>query len=170
MMSMGAVPPVAFRRLTDHGVDVDVVVELGCRIGVLITNGSDAAVIDELRAAVRGDGVRLMLIAPSLRGVSDGDGVNVVVDHGLGEVSARSFDAVVLAPSVTGGLQLADNDDAIAFARQAFVDLKVLGMNGAARLVMARAGVVDDDGVVAIDAPLGIARFVRALRRRVTAL
>ena len=70
------------------------------------------------------------------------------------------FDAVVLAVSKAGAEELATNPAAINFIRDAYVHLKVIGCVKTAALLLEKAGIHQDEGVVSLDSNLGATPFI----------
>ncbi len=136
----------------------------GRKVGVLVTDGTDAALIDSLRAAVEKAGAQLQVVAPKIGGVAAKGGKRIEADHALSGGPSIFFDAVVVAPSADGAAILEKEAAAIDWLRDAFGHLKVIGVVGAAAPLLERAGIAPDDGVVAIDAGKGVNGFITAAK------
>jgi catalase len=136
----------------------------GRKIGVLVTDGTDAALLDSLRAAVEKAGAQLQVVAPKIGGVSAKGGKRIAADHQLAGGPSILFDAVVVAPSSDGAAMLGQEGAAIDWLRDAFGHLKVIGVVGAAAPLLNRAGVQVDAGVVAIDGGKGVNGFITAAK------
>jgi catalase len=140
---------------------------VGRKVGVLVSDGSDAGVVESLRAAIEEAGARVEVIAPKIGGArSDGGGGKAIVpDQFLAGAPSVLFDAVVLAPGEEGVVALVGDAAAIDFVRDAYGHLKVIGVTAAARPLLARAGATPDAGIVALDGEGGIAAFVAAAQK-----
>ncbi|MEO8603198.1 MAG: catalase-related domain-containing protein, partial [bacterium] len=136
----------------------------GRKVGVLITDGVDRALLDRLRSAVEKEGGSVEVIAPTVGGVSSADRKPIAVDHRLVAAPSIFYDAVVLAPSDAGAKALAGEAAAIDWLRDAFGHLKVIGHVPAAAPLLALAGVKTDAGVVAMGGPRDVAAFVTAAK------
>jgi catalase len=136
----------------------------GRKVGVLVTDGSDGALVQALKAAVEKAGAQLQVVAPKVGGARLKGGARLPADHQLAGGPSIFFDAVVLAPSPEGSAALASDASAIDWVRDAFGHLKVIGAVDAARPLFERAGVVPDEGVVAIQGPKGVAAFITAAK------
>ena len=79
------------------------------------------------------------------------------------------FDTAVLALSLDGAAMLAKEAAAVAFVHDAFAHLKVIGHLPAAKALMEKAGVVADDGVVAINSDNSTAFLSAAAKGRIWA-
>jgi catalase len=136
----------------------------GRKVGVLVTDGSDGALVQTLKTAVEKAGARLEVVAPKVGGARLKGGARLPADHQLAGGPSIFFDAVVLAPSPEGSGALASDAAAIDWVRDAFGHLKVIGAVDAARPLLDRAGVKPDDGVIAIQGPRDVAGFVTAAK------
>ena len=70
----------------------------GRKIGVLVSDGTDAALVDALRSAVEKAGARLQVVAPKIGGAKAKGGKLIAADHALAGGPSIFFDAVVVAP------------------------------------------------------------------------
>jgi len=136
----------------------------GRKVGVLVTDGSDAALVQALRAALKKAGAQLQVVAPKVGGVAMKGKGTLAADHQLAGGPSIFFDAVVVAPSPDGATALEHDAAAIDWLRDAFGHLKVIGAVDAARPLLDRAGVKPDKGVVALRGPKDVAAFVSAAK------
>ena len=136
----------------------------GRKIGVLVSDGTDAALVDALRSAVERAGARLQVVAPKIGGAKGKGGKLIAADHTVAGGPSIFFDAVVVAPSAEGAEMLAKEAAAIDWLRDAFGHLKVIGVVTAAAPLVERAGIDRDAGVVAIDSAKGVGAFITAAK------
>ena len=136
----------------------------GRKVGVLVTDGSDGALIQALKAAVEKAGAQLQVVAPKVAGAKMKGGAALAADHQLAGGPSIFFDAVVVAPSTTGAEALQADAAAVDWVRDAFGHLKVIGVVDAARPLLERAGVAPDEGVVAIRGVKDVAAFITAAK------
>ncbi len=136
----------------------------GRKIGVLVTDGTDAALVASLRTAVEKAGAQLQVVAPKIGGAAAKGGKRIRADHQLAGGPSILFDAVVVAPSTSGAAMLENEAAAIDWLRDAFGHLKVIGFVAAADPLLARAGITPDAGVVAVDTDKGINAFITAAK------
>ena len=136
----------------------------GRKIGVLVTDGSDATLVDSLRAAVEKAGAQLQVVAPKIGGVSAKGGKRIAADHALSGGPSIFFDAVAVAPSADGAAMLEKEAAAIDWLRDAFGHAKVIGVVEAAERLLDRAGIEADAGIIAIDAGKGVNGFIAAAK------
>ncbi|CAN5592667.1 catalase [soil metagenome] len=78
----------------------------GRKIGALVTDGVDAALLTALVAAVDSEKAALKLIAPTVGGVTASDGTWYTADEKLEGGPSVLFDAIVLLPSASGVKEL----------------------------------------------------------------
>ena len=74
----------------------------GRKVGVLVTDGTDPALVASLRAAVEKAGARMQVVAPKIGGAAGKGGKRIAADHQLAGGPSILFDAVVVAPSEDG--------------------------------------------------------------------
>ena len=127
----------------------------GRKIGCLVTDGSDQAFIETLRGAVVKAGAKLQIIAPKVGGVVTAQREVLAADHKIEGAPSVLFDAVVIAPSVEGGAQLALQAEAVNFLRDAYGHLKVIGYLPSVAPMLVKAGIDakpdNDPGLVSFE-------------------
>ncbi len=138
----------------------------GRKIGVLVTDGTDAAEVERLRKAVEKEGAALAVVAPKAGGVTSRQGDLLPADHALSAAPSIFFDAVALMPSEDGCALLVQEAAAVDWLRDAFGHLKVIGYAEAAVPLFEKGAVPADDGVVALEGRDGIAGFIAAAKRQ----
>lgn len=123
----------------------------GRSVGLLITDGSDGAIVQRIAKAVKDAGGHPVLIAPRLHGVKLKDGTTLDVDGQLAGTPSQTVDAIAVIVSNDGCRSLLKEAAAVQFVMDAFGHLKAIGSSAEARPLLDKAGVVADDGVVALD-------------------
>jgi catalase len=136
----------------------------GRKVGVLVSDGSDAALVDPLRAAIERAGARMMVVAPKIGGTK-AKGGKIEVDRALAAAPSVFFDAVVVAPSRAGAVLLATQAEGLEWVRSAFSHLKFIGRVPESAVLFEAAGVDADDGVIDLADAKGIAAFIRAAKQ-----
>ena len=131
----------------------------GRTVGALVADGTDAALLDRLRAALEKHGARLAVVAPRIAGTRDARGQVLDADHALAGAPSVLFDAVVVV-----GPGLEDDPVAVEWLSVAFNHLKVIGHVAAARALIDRAGVRPGDGVIDLSAGKAVEAFVAAAK------
>ncbi|MBK5296962.1 MAG: catalase [Vicinamibacteria bacterium] len=136
----------------------------GRRIGALVSDGTDTALIASLRSAAKRAGARLDVIAPKAAG-AEGNGGHIDADHALAGAPSIFFDAVVVAVSKAGAERLVHEAAAIDWIRDAYGHLKVIGRVSGAAALFDRAGVDDDEGLVDLASAKAVTAFIEAAKR-----
>ncbi len=134
----------------------------GRKVGALVTDGADAAVLQALKAALEKAGAMLEIIAPRIGGVEASDGTWIDADHEIDGGPSVVFDAVALVVSDAGAALLTNKPPARDFIADAFAHLKFIGYVEAAKPLLQKAGVLDslDKGFIALSGPADAAAFV----------
>jgi catalase len=133
----------------------------GRAIGLLVTDGADGKLIDEIINAIEAAGAKAVVIAPRVGGVKLADGKTLVADGQLAGTPSVLVDAIALIVSDAGCEALLKDSAAVQFVMDAFGHLKAIGHTPEAQPLLDKAGVVPDEGVVALDK-----NFVTAAAKR----
>ena len=138
----------------------------GRKVGALVTDGADGALLDALRAALEEEGAMLELVAPTVGGIVTGTGDRTPADRNVGGGSSVLFDAVALMPSDQGAAALAGDPAARDFVADAHAHSKFIAHVDAAEPLLAAAGIGDerDEGFVPLRGAADAAAFVSACR------
>ena len=139
----------------------------GRKLGVLVSDGADAAVIEQLQSEVEADDGIIEFIAPKVGGFTTSDGTTIEADQQVGGGPSVLYDAVAVVVSDAGAAALADHPAARDFVADAYAHSKFIGHVAAAAPLLDAAGVSTriDDGFVALDED-GAGAVPRALPRR----
>jgi catalase len=139
----------------------------GRKLGVLVTDGTDAAVLGELQEAARQQGVTVELIAPAIAGVTLSDGSMVAADEKVDGAPSVLYDAVAVLPGGDGAAKLAELPPARDFVSDAFAHCKFIGHNDAASALFEAVGLAGkaDDGFVALNGNGSAASFLETCAR-----
>ena len=116
-------------------------------IGVLVSDGSDAAAIDKLRTAIAKKGAITRLVAPKLNGITLSDGTTITANGQLAGTPSQLFDAVAVILSADATAMLVKEAAAVQWVMDAFGHLKAIGYNKEAQPLLDKAGIVKDEGV-----------------------
>jgi len=135
-------------------------------IGVLVSDGTDAAQLADLMASAAAAGALFKIIAPKIGGVADSDGNLHRVDERLGGAPSVLFDAVAILP---GADTLATSKQAQDFLSDAYAHCKFIACNDASAALFAACGLVeaDDAGISVLTDAASAAEFLtdcKALR------
>jgi catalase len=115
----------------------------GRKLGVLVTDGTDAELLGALRNAVADAEATIEVIAPKVGGVTLSDGSAVAADAQLAGAPSVLYDAVVVLPSAGESDELAGNPAAKDFVNDAFQHFKFIGVGRYAERLFEQAGLLD---------------------------
>jgi catalase len=123
----------------------------GRKIGVLLSDGFELAIVDQLLASAEGEGAVVELIGPHIGEVkSDGDAA-VSPHHAIAAAPSVLFDCVVLAVSEAGAEAMKREAAVLNFVRDAYAHLKIIGFTASSMPLLEMAGIDIDDGVIELD-------------------
>jgi catalase len=139
----------------------------GRKIGALVTDGVDSAILQALRTALEKEGALLEIVAPQVGGVEASDSSWVEAAQQLRGGPSVLYDAVALLPSADGVEILMQEPTARDFVADAFAHCKFIGYVQAALPLFEKAGVSDsrDDGCIALEGPEECTAFVATCRQ-----
>lgn len=137
----------------------------GRKLGILVTDGVDAALLKALVAAVTKEKATVEIIAPKVGGVTASDGSWVAAHQMIDGGPSVLYDAVAILPSPEAVDELATEATARDFVADAFQHCKFIGHGAAAMPLLEKAGIADslDEGVIALSAEKDIAGFLKEL-------
>jgi catalase len=121
---------------------------MGRTIGILVTDGSDGAVIKRIRKAATDAGATVKIVAPKVGGAKLADGSMLPADGQLAGTPSVFFDAVAVIVSDKGAKALSTEGAAIDFVRDAFGHLKAIAADKGGQALLKAANVGQDAGVV----------------------
>jgi catalase len=139
----------------------------GRKIGVLVTDGVDIAILRVLKTVLDQEGALLELVAPHVGGVEASDGSWLDAAQQLRGGPSVLYDAVALLPSADGVADLLQEPTARDFVADAFAHCKFIGYVEAALPLFGKAGVPEspDDGCIALAGPEDCAQFIARCRQ-----
>jgi catalase len=136
----------------------------GRKLGILLTDGADAALFDALtKAAAKADAV-VEVVAPKIAGAVLSDGALVPAKQKIDGGPSVLFDAVAVLASAEGAALLARDGAARDFVHDAFGHCKFIGYSRETEALFEKAGLLADldDGCV----PLASAADAKAFLAR----
>src|SRR4051794_22934845 len=139
----------------------------GRKLGVLVSDGVDADLLNAVQAAFKQEGAIVKLVAPMVGGVEASDGSWIEADEKIDGGPSVVFDAVAILLSDAGAQLLAPEATARDFAADAFAHCKFIGHSTAAMPLLEKAGIAAsrDSGVIALGGPADVTRFLEACRQ-----
>jgi catalase len=138
----------------------------GRKLGVLVTDGTDAALLGALRDAANGEGALVELVAPQVGGVVTSDGELVPAHQKVDGGPSVLYDAVVVLVSAEGANDLASDATAKDFVTDAHAHCKFIGYLPSAQPLFDAAGVTSqmDAGWIALDGRAAVESFIERCR------
>ncbi len=133
----------------------------GRKLGILVTDGVDAAMVKAVVAAVVDAKADFEVIAPKVGGVTASDGKWLAAHQMIDGGPSVLYDAVLLLTSPEGTEELVREATARDFVADAFSHCKYIGYVDAALPLMQKAGIADalDEGTISLSAPGDLAEF-----------
>jgi len=122
----------------------------GRKVGILFAEGSDKAEIDRLVAAVRKEGGTPFLVAPKVGGIPVKGGV-LKADGQLAGSPSVLFDAVASILMPAQAQALTKEGAAVQWFMDAFGHCKTIAHCKGTQVLLDKAGVEADEGVVPVD-------------------
>ena len=127
----------------------------GRKIGCLVADGTDSAMVAALRQATVAAGADFKVVAPKIEGAVGAGGTIIPADMQLAGGPSVLFDAVVVIVAPAGGADLAAEAAAVAWVHDAFQHVKVIGFTAGAVPLLDKAGATTagqpaDAGVIAL--------------------
>jgi len=114
-------------------------------IGLLVSDGADAALVGALQKAADSAGAKLKVVAEKIAGAELSDGKILPADQRVEGGPSPLFDAVAIIASDEGAARLAGMGAAQDFLRDAFAHLKTIAYTGNLGDLFAKAGLKDGD-------------------------
>jgi catalase len=138
----------------------------GRKLGLLLSDGADAALVTALIKAVDAEGATYEVIAPKIAGVTLSDGTTVAAKHKIDGGPSVLFDAVAVLVSAEGAALLSLDAAAKDFVTDAFAHCKYIGMGAEAEPIFAAAGLADDldDACLAVGKAADAKSFIESCR------
>jgi catalase len=133
----------------------------GRKVGILVTDGTDAKTLTALLAAVQAAGATTELVAPKVGGVTTSDGKRVAAKQKIDGGPSVLYDAVAVLVSDSTVAALTRNAAATDFVSDAYAHCKFIAFVASAVPLLEAGGVrPDEEGLVAVDETGGVDAFV----------
>jgi catalase len=116
----------------------------GRKLGILISDGADAAVLDALKTALTKAGATFEIIAPKVGGAKMSDGSWAEADQMIDGAPSVLYDAVALLPAKEAVTGLMQESTARDFVADAFAHCKFIGYVEAVIPLFEKIGIADD--------------------------
>jgi len=138
----------------------------GRKLGILVSDGSDAAVLKALKAALAKEGATFEIIAPKVGGAEASDGSWIEADQMIDGGPSVLYDAIALLPGADAIDDLLQESTVRDFVADAFAHCKFIGHVKAAVPLFEKAGIAEadfDEGIIALTSSKDVTGFVGKL-------
>ena len=135
----------------------------GRAVGILVADGSDGNAVNRIKKAAMDAGATVKIVAPKVGGAKLADGTMLPADGQLAGTPSVNFDAVAVILSEDGAKMLTKESAAIDFVHDAFGHLKAIAVDSGGELLLQKAQIAKDAGVVDAD---DVAGFIAAAKTR----
>ena len=137
----------------------------GRKLGLLVTDGADASLVQAIIAATDEADALVEIIAPRISGATLSDGKILGAHQKIDGGPSVLYDAVAIVASDEGGTMLALDAAAKDFLTDAFAHCKFIGFGPGTEPLLARTGLAPDvdDGCIALAKKADARAFVAAL-------
>jgi catalase len=132
----------------------------GRKLGILVTDGTDAKLLDALEQAVAAEGGTVELVAPKVGGIRTSDGKARPAKQQVNGGPSVLYDAVALLPSAEGAALLAKEAAAKDFVSDAYAHAKFIAYVETAQALLEKAGIEPDDGFALLKTAADAKRFL----------
>jgi catalase len=136
----------------------------GRKLGILMTDGADAALFAAVLEACGKEGTQFEVIAPKIAGVTLSDRKKIPAQQKIDGGPSVLYDAVVLLVSEKGASLLAKDKPTKDFISDAFAHCKFIAYSVAANPLLKAAGVELDAGFIALKDTKDAGKFIKACR------
>lgn len=137
----------------------------GRKLGILLTDGFDAKLVQALQKALLVEKATFEIITPTVGGAQASDGSFIEGHQMIDGGPSVLYDAVAVLPSESGIVDLLKESTARDFVADAFAHCKFIGYTAAALPLFEKAGISEglDEGVILLAAPKDVASFIEIL-------
>ena len=139
----------------------------GRKIGVLIADGTDAALLNALIAAVENEGAVCEIVAPKIAGAELSDGSVMEAKQKIDGGPSVLYDAVAVLLAADGARKLSTDAPSKDFVADAFAHCKIIAYAPQALPLFTKAGIADDldEGCVELNGAADIPGFLNACKK-----
>jgi catalase len=140
----------------------------GRKLGILVSDGSDAGLLKALKAALNKAGASYEIIAPKVTGVEASDGSWIAADQMIDGGPSVLYDAVALLPAAAAMDDLLQESSARDFVADAFAHCKFIGYVESALPLFEKSGIAAEDldeGCLVLSNPKTATSFVADLAK-----
>ena len=139
----------------------------GRKLGVLVGNGTEAALFKALQTAIEDEGATMEVIALKVGGVQADDGTKIIAKHMIDGGPSVLFDAVALLLTEEAAELLAREAAARDFVADAYAHCKFISFTPGTVPLLTKAGVdpAADEGLIPLTDRKAIGTYIEACRK-----
>ncbi|HEX7108582.1 MAG TPA: catalase [Aestuariivirga sp.] len=139
----------------------------GRKLGILVTDNTDADLLNAMKSSVKKEGGSFEIIAPEVGGVTLSDGAWLPADQMIEGAPSVLYDAIALMAPEKAAQILLDKPAARDFVADAFAHCKFIGFSEFTRPLLEKAGIAKnrDDGVISLNSLKDVEAFVAKLSK-----
>jgi catalase len=134
----------------------------GRKLGILVSDGTDARLLDALMTAAERRGALTEIVAPFVGGFKASDGSVRPAKQKINGGPSVLYDAVAILISPDGAKRLGGEATARDFVADAFAHAKFIAYVDAAKPLLDKAGAIPDAGCFLLSAPGDADRFIQS--------
>jgi len=138
----------------------------GRKLGVLVSDGTQIALLKQLYSAIEAEGATMEIVAPMVGGIKADDGTWVPAKQKIDGGPSVLYDAVAVIPSETGAKLLSQEASARDFVTDAFAHCKFIAFSPQALALFEKAGLASDldGGCFELGSKATVSTFLSACR------
>lgn len=138
----------------------------GRKIGLLVTDGIDSAILDELKKHIQSEKSTFEIIAFTIGGIETKDGKKMAADQKLEGAPSVLYDAIAVLSTPAGADLLSKHPAVRQFIWDAFTHLKIIGYSSGSKLLFEKLGIASelDDGCIEFSKNSDLKTFISACR------
>ena len=139
----------------------------GRKVGVVVGNGTEAALFKALQTAIEDEGATMEVIALKVGGVQADDGTKIIAKHMIDGGPSVLFDAVALLLTEEAAELLAREAAARDFVADAYAHCKFISFTPGTVPLLTKAGVdpAADEGLIPLTDRKAIGTYIEACRK-----
>lgn len=137
---------------------------MGRKVGVLLLDGFDPALLTALKDSVKSEKAALFSVANSIAGATDASGKLVPADGALSGSPSVFFDSVAILAPKDPAKTLPLSAATAEWLEKAFNHRKVMAYSPGAKAMLDRAHIAADAGVVLLSSSSSVAAYIKAAK------
>jgi catalase len=140
----------------------------GRTVGVLVTEGTDQGILDQVRKLAESEGLTVAIVAPKIGGVRSSTGELIRGDQKFDGGPSVLYDYVMILPSDDSKVKLAEMSAAKDFVAHAFAHHKFIAFTEAALPLFKSVSLHEklDDGTFQLGTPDDVENFLSACKKQ----